>query len=77
MVDLILQNQVLLNENKSNLLQLIESRIDKSYDFCVPPDVLSIVVEFCLGLDSLNVELLQWNLFDGEELFLLFQGLIF
>lgn len=78
-INLILQNQILLNENKLNLLKLIESRIDKSYHklFCVPPDVLSIVVEFCLGLDSLNVELLQWNLFDAEELFLLFQGLMY
>lgn len=71
LMDLILDTQLSLNESKDGLLHLIRKYISK----VVPEDVLWIVVEFSLGIDCLNVVLLQWNLFDGEELFLLFQTL--
>merc|ERR1711920_816709 len=73
-VELILKNQAMLQQSKLNLLSLVSTKINSNFEkLFMPNDVLWIVVEYSLGLDCLNVCLLQWNLSDSQELVLLFE----
>eukprot|EP01083_Nonionella_stella_P065882 173000_1 len=69
-VDLVLDRQLLLQESKLYLLKVL---LKSGAKLCMPSDVLWIVVEFAAGLDCLNIAILEWNLMENEELYLLFE----